>query len=53
MADQSSAPVLHGTTILSVRKNGRVVVAGDGQVTFGQTVMKSNAGRSAAWPRAR
>ena len=43
MADQSSAPVLHGTTILSVRKNGRVVVAGDGQVTFGQTVLKSNA----------
>jgi len=33
----------HGTTILSVRKNGKVVVAGDGQVTFGQTVMKSNA----------
>ena len=43
MADQSSAPVLHGTTILSVRKNGRVVVAGDGQVTLGQTVLKSNA----------
>lgn len=43
MADQSTAPVLHGTTILSVRKNGRVVVAGDGQVTFGQTVLKSNA----------
>lgn len=33
----------HGTTILSVRKNGRVVVAGDGQVTQGQTVMKPNA----------
>ncbi|RDD63289.1 ATP-dependent protease subunit HslV [Ferruginivarius sediminum] len=33
----------HGTTILSVRKGGKVVVAGDGQVTFGQTVMKSNA----------
>jgi len=33
----------HGTTILSVRKNGRVVVAGDGQVSFGQTVMKANA----------
>lgn len=43
MADQSNAPVLHGTTILSVRKNGKVVVAGDGQVTFGQTVLKSNA----------
>jgi len=33
----------HGTTILSVRKGGRVVVAGDGQVSFGNTVMKSNA----------
>jgi len=33
----------HGTTILSVRKGGKVVVAGDGQVSFGQTVMKSNA----------
>ena len=35
--------VWHGTTILAVRKDGRVVVAGDGQVTFGQTVLKSNA----------
>lgn len=35
--------VWHGTTILSVRKNGRVVVAGDGQVSQGQTVMKPNA----------
>ena len=33
----------HGTTILSVRKGGRVVVAGDGQVTFGNTVMKASA----------
>jgi ATP-dependent HslUV protease, peptidase subunit HslV len=31
------------TTILSVRKNGTVVVAGDGQVTLGQTIVKSNA----------
>jgi ATP-dependent HslUV protease subunit HslV len=31
------------TTILSVRKSGKVVIAGDGQVTMGQTVMKSNA----------
>jgi len=36
-------PLWHGTTILSVRKGGQVVVAGDGQVTFGATVMKSNA----------
>lgn len=33
----------HGTTILSVRKGDKVVIAGDGQVTFGNTVMKSNA----------
>lgn len=33
----------HGTTILSVRKGGRVVVAGDGQVSMGHTIMKGNA----------
>ena len=33
----------HATTIVSVRRNGQVVVAGDGQVTLGNTVMKSNA----------
>lgn len=33
----------HGTTILTVRKGGRVVVAGDGQVSLGATVIKSNA----------
>ncbi|TAN46601.1 MAG: ATP-dependent protease subunit HslV [Rhodospirillales bacterium] len=33
----------HGTTILSIRKNGHVVIAGDGQVTLGATVIKSNA----------
>ncbi|HYG88995.1 MAG TPA: ATP-dependent protease subunit HslV [Azospirillum sp.] len=33
----------HGTTILSVRKGGQVVIAGDGQVSFGQTIMKANA----------
>ncbi len=32
-----------GTTILSVRRNGKVVIGGDGQVTMGNTVMKSNA----------
>ncbi len=32
-----------GTTILSVRRGGRVVIGGDGQVTLGQTVMKGNA----------
>lgn len=34
---------LHGTTILSVRRNGKVVIGGDGQVSQGQTVMKGNA----------
>lgn len=35
--------VWHGTTILSVRKGGHVVVAGDGQVTLGETVVKGTA----------
>lgn len=35
--------VWHGTTILSVRRGGKVVVVGDGQVSMGQTVMKPNA----------
>lgn len=34
---------MHGTTILSVRKNNTVVIAGDGQVTLGDTVVKANA----------
>jgi len=33
----------HGTTILGVKKDGRTVIAGDGQVTMGNTVMKPNA----------
>ena len=33
----------HGTTIVSVRRNGKVVVAGDGQVSLGNTVIKPNA----------
>lgn len=33
----------HGTTIISVRKDGQVVIAGDGQVSMGATVLKSNA----------
>ncbi len=42
--DPSHNPnVFYATTIVSVRRNGRVVVAGDGQVTLGHTVMKSNA----------
>jgi ATP-dependent HslUV protease subunit HslV len=39
----TSSDVWHGTTILTVRKGGRVVIAGDGQVTLGQTVIKGNA----------
>jgi ATP-dependent HslUV protease subunit HslV len=41
--NQPESTLWHGTTILSVRKGGKVVIAGDGQVTFGQTVIKSNA----------
>ncbi len=42
MSTENDAP-FHGTTILSVRKDGKVVVAGDGQVSMGQTVIKANA----------
>lgn len=42
--DPSQNPtVFHATTICSVRRDGRVAIAGDGQVTLGHTVMKSNA----------
>jgi ATP-dependent HslUV protease, peptidase subunit HslV len=46
MNDQSASHGLtqwHGTTIIGVRKNGRTVIAGDGQVSMGNTVMKPNA----------
>jgi len=36
-------PTYHGTTILAVRKDGRVALAGDGQVSIGDTVVKSKA----------
>src|SRR6476646_2415666 len=39
----SSRGIWHGTTILTVRKGGRVVIAGDGQVSLGATVIKANA----------
>jgi len=42
MAD-TSFPGWHGTTIIGVRKGGKVVIAGDGQVSMGQTVMKGTA----------
>lgn len=33
----------HGTTVIAIRKNGRVAIAGDGQITLGTTVMKKGA----------
>ncbi|WP_375687926.1 ATP-dependent protease subunit HslV [Pseudooceanicola sp. LIPI14-2-Ac024] len=42
MAD-TSFPGWHGTTIIGVRKGGKVVIAGDGQVSMGDTVMKGTA----------
>jgi ATP-dependent HslUV protease subunit HslV len=42
-ANSPTAPPWHATTILTVRKGGQVVVAGDGQVSLGQTVIKANA----------
>ncbi len=39
----SKDAAIHSTTIISVRKDGRVAIGGDGQVTLGQTVMKHNA----------
>ncbi|MEM7617493.1 MAG: ATP-dependent protease subunit HslV [Pseudomonadota bacterium] len=41
--DHQNSSTLYGTTILSVRKKGKVVIAGDGQVSLGNTVMKSSA----------
>jgi ATP-dependent HslUV protease subunit HslV len=38
-----SEALWHGTTILSVRKGGQVVIAGDGQVSMGNTIVKANA----------
>src|SRR6058998_374540 len=43
MTARTRGPEIRSTTILSVRHRGRVVMAGDGQVTVGQTIMKSNA----------
>ena len=41
--DTQNFPGWHGTTIVTVRKNGKVVVAGDGQVSLGQTIIKHSA----------
>ena len=40
--------VWHGTTIIGVRKNGKAVIAGDGQVSLQSTVIKPNAQKGAA-----
>lgn len=40
---EDTFPGWHGTTIMGVRKGGKVVIAGDGQVSVGQTVMKGTA----------
>ena len=39
----SNELTMHATTIVTVRKGGKVVIAGDGQVSMGQTIMKGNA----------
>jgi ATP-dependent HslUV protease subunit HslV len=41
--DHKDPAAWYGTTILTVRKGGKVVIAGDGQVSIGQTVVKHNA----------
>ena len=43
MSKDNEFPGWHGTTIVAVRKGNRVVIAGDGQVSVGNTVMKHNA----------
>ena len=44
MSDQPASPApWHGTTIVAVRKGGQTVIAGDGQVSMGSTVVKGNA----------
>ena len=43
MIKENSNNNMHGTTILAVRRKNSVVIAGDGQVSLGNTIMKSNA----------
>jgi ATP-dependent HslUV protease, peptidase subunit HslV len=43
MSSVPSPETWHGTTILTVRKGGKVVIAGDGQVSLGQTIIKAGA----------
>ena len=43
MSDSNNFPNWHGTTIVAVRKNGKTVIAGDGQVSMGATIVKGGA----------
>jgi ATP-dependent HslUV protease subunit HslV len=43
MPTKRQAKPMHGTTVLCVRKDGKVVMAGDGQVTMGESIVKHNA----------
>ena len=43
MQNDQNFPGWHGTTIVGVRKGGKVVIAGDGQVSLGQTIIKGTA----------
>ena len=43
MTQTSSFPDWHGTTILAIRKDGQTIIAGDGQVSMGQTIVKGSA----------
>lgn len=42
-SEQNSVPTMHATTIILVKKQGETIIAGDGQVSLGQTIMKGNA----------
>jgi ATP-dependent HslUV protease, peptidase subunit HslV len=41
--EKDKSPLMHATTIILVKKQGETVIAGDGQVSLGQTIMKGNA----------
>jgi len=49
MTDQSYH--IHGTTILAVRRDGKVALAGDGQVTLSNTILKHKAKKIRRIPR--
>lgn len=43
MTENQQSPLWHGTTIICIRKGNKVVIAGDGQVSMGATIVKGNA----------